>query len=304
MDVTEFTELHKGAVPKISMAFPAGPTHQSAVNTIFNFIDHDRFRQDLTYFSQNFFTRYYRSTTGIQSAEWLFARVKEVAANRTDLVVTQVAHTGYDQRSITARLAGRNAAGPLVIIGAHQDSINVANSANRSPGADDNGSGTMTVLEALRAIVDSGFRPELPIEFQWYAAEEVGLLGSQALAQTYKNQGVAVYSSFNVDMTAYTEPGLQIRVIQDNTDPALSLFTTTIVEEYTTFTWRYHSCGYGCSDHSSWNRAGYPSSSIFEPKTNPQIHTANDDLPLVDWDQTLGFVRLAVGIVVELSYGA
>lgn len=303
-DITESVDLPLGPVPKVSMAFPSGPTHQSLVNSLIASIQPIRYRDDLTYLSQNFFTRYYRSTTGVQSAEWLFGRAKAAAFNRTDITVSQFTHSGYDQKSIIARIRGRNANGPVVIIGAHQDSINAANPANRSPGADDNGSGSITVLEVLRVIAESGFVPELPMEFQWYAAEEVGLLGSQAIAQNYKNNGVAVYAMWNTDMTAYTEPGLQIRVIQDNTDPSLTLFTTAIVEEYTDFAWRYYSCGYGCSDHASWNRAGYPSSSIFEPKTNPQIHTASDDLPLVNWEQTTGFVKLALGIIVELSFGA
>ena len=229
--------------------------------------------------------------------------MQEAAANRTDISVAQFAHTGYDQKSITARIHGRDNSAGLVIIGAHLDSINVANNANRSPGADDNGSGTMTVLEAFRVIAASGFVPQFPLEFQWYAAEEVGLLGSQAIAQSYKNQGVPVYAMFNIDMTAYTEPGLQVRVINDNTDAPLTAFITTVIDEYTNFTWRSYGCGYGCSDHASYNRAGYPSSSVFEPKTNPRIHTNEDDLPLVVWEQTLGFIKLALGIVVELSYG-
>jgi len=303
MDITEFPDLHLGDVPKIEMVFPNGPSHQSTVNPLIATIQHQRFIDGLTYFSQSFHTRYYRSTTGIQSAEWLFGQVKLAAANRTDITVTQFTHSGYDQKSIIARLTGRNS-GPIVVIGAHQDSINSANNANRSPGADDNGSGSITVLEILRVIAASSFVPTYTIEFQWYAAEEVGLLGSQAIANDYKNRGVAVYAMFNLDMTAYT-PNSQTpaKVLYDFTNTELAAFTATVLEEYTSLSWRTHTCGYGCSDHASYDRAGYPSSSIFEPQTNPQIHTATDDLPLVQWGQTLEYIKLGLAVIVELSFG-
>ena len=39
------------------------------------------------------------------------------------------------------------------------------------PGADDDGSGSMTVLESYRALLSADFRPERAVEFHWYAAE-------------------------------------------------------------------------------------------------------------------------------------
>lgn len=44
------------------------------------------------------------------------------------------------------------------------------------PGADDDGSGTVTILESYRALISSNFRPVRPVEFHWYAAEVKTLL--------------------------------------------------------------------------------------------------------------------------------
>jgi Zn-dependent M28 family amino/carboxypeptidase len=46
-------------------------------------------------------------------------------------------------------------------------------------GADDDGSGSVTILEAYRALISADFRPERAIEFHWYSAEVivVNLLG-------------------------------------------------------------------------------------------------------------------------------
>lgn len=40
-----------------------------------------------------------------------------------------------------------------------------------APGAEDDGSGTMAILETLRVLVAAGFRPKRTVEFHWYAAE-------------------------------------------------------------------------------------------------------------------------------------
>lgn len=68
----------------------------------------------------------------------------------------------------------------------------------RAPGADDDGSGTVTILEVFRALVGVGFRPPRPVEFHWYSAEEGGLLGSQAVAQTYEKRKVDVLAMIQV----------------------------------------------------------------------------------------------------------
>lgn len=39
------------------------------------------------------------------------------------------------------------------------------------PGADDDGSGSMSILEAYRALIAANWRPERAVEFHWYSAE-------------------------------------------------------------------------------------------------------------------------------------
>jgi leucyl aminopeptidase len=99
-----------------------------------------------------------------------------------------------------------------IVIGAHQDSINSASqSTGRAPGGD--GSGTFTILEVLRVLltdscVASGQVLNM-IEFQWYATEEGGLLGSQAVFTDYKKKGRVVKAMLQQDMTGYVKPGIK-----------------------------------------------------------------------------------------------
>ncbi len=78
----------------------------------------------------------------------------------------------------------------IVILSAHQDSVNMWNPwFGRSPGADDDGSGTTTVFEAMTVLVEGGYVPSSRIlEFHFYAAEEGGLLGSQKVVEQYVSQ--------------------------------------------------------------------------------------------------------------------
>lgn len=87
----------------------------------------------------------------------------------------------------------RNFSLPLTILGAHQDSMNYLFPLLPAPGADDDCSGTVSILEAFRVLATSGFIPiNGPVEFHWYAAEEGGLLGSQAIARYKKESGARI----------------------------------------------------------------------------------------------------------------
>ena len=58
-----------------------------------------------------------------------------------------------------------------------------------APGLDDDGSGVMVLLEILRAVVETGFKPKKNVQLMAFAAEEVGLLGSDQIAKDYKSKG-------------------------------------------------------------------------------------------------------------------
>lgn len=68
----------------------------------------------------SYFTRYYTTATGKESAEWIYSQFNSLKGNREDITVTQFKHS-WGQPSIIARIQG---AGPnadeVVIIGAHE----------------------------------------------------------------------------------------------------------------------------------------------------------------------------------------
>jgi leucyl aminopeptidase len=95
----------------------------------------------------------------------------------------------------------------------------------RSPGADDDGSGTTTVIETLTILINSGYTPtKRVLEFHFYAAEEGGLLGSQKVVESYMKDKKDVYAVLHSDMTGYQPDGKSpfIAVARDNVDKALT----------------------------------------------------------------------------------
>jgi Zn-dependent M28 family amino/carboxypeptidase len=88
--------------------------------------------------------------------------------------------------NVLGRLPGRGAlAKEAVLIGGHYDHFGIGAPVDGDSiynGAEDNASGTAAVLTAAEAFVRSGVRPARSLVFAGFAAEESGLIGSQALA--------------------------------------------------------------------------------------------------------------------------
>jgi len=199
----------------------------------------------------------------------------------------------------------------LIILSAHQDSLNYRLPFYRAPGADDDGSGTVTILQVLRSIMTQKFVPPsgTRVEFHWYAAEEGGLLGSQDVAAAYEKEGTNVRGMLQMDMTAFVKEGTEpiIGLFGDQVDKNLTTFTTNLIDAYIPLPWKMTGCGATCgSDHMSWHKAGYRSAFVTEglfEDSSPNIHTAKDDLesPEYSFEHMLQFVKLGIAWVTELS---
>lgn len=201
--------------------------------------------------------------------------------------------------------------GDVVVVSAHLDSTNLLfPNLFSAPGADDNGSGTVTILEVFRILIESGFDPENTIQFHWYSAEEAGLLGSQAVMTEYKRRGIAVRALLQQDMTGYLGKGISdpneatFGLMTDYTDPHLTDFMKLVIDEYANITYTEDKCGYGCSDHASANKVGYASAFVMETPmnlANPFIHSVMDTIDRLSFDHMTQHARITLGYVYELG---
>src|SRR5258708_31047587 len=93
-----------------------------------------------------------------------------------------------------AEIRGTERPDEFVIIGAHLDSWDLGT------GATDNGTGSMAVLAAARALQKVGVKPKRTIRFVLFTGEEQGLNGSRAYVKAHKDElpkisGVLVHDS-------------------------------------------------------------------------------------------------------------
>ncbi|KAI0921575.1 hypothetical protein AcV7_008208 [Taiwanofungus camphoratus] len=264
-DVTDTPDLGSSAHLRVSNkpAFPA-PNKTGLVKPILKTLNITNLEEGLSKFT-SFRTRYYRSDTGKQSQDWLLSKINELTALYAskplrELITIQEFPHAWVQSSIIVRINGSSPTEDgVVVIGAHQDSTNLWPFLP-APGADDDGSGSMSILEGYRGLLEAGFRPELTVEFHWYSAEEGGLLGSQAIVRDYESRGINVVAMSQYDMTAWVKRGTreEVGIITDYTDEGLTTFNKQLVDLYLDIPYVETRCGHACSDHASWHKAGYP----------------------------------------------
>jgi leucyl aminopeptidase len=249
-------------------------------------------------------TRHYLSKSGVASSEYIKKSWANLSKHRSDAVVELVQHKGFPQPSIVMTLTGSEKPEEIIILGGHADSIS---DEHLAPGADDNASGIASMTEVIRILMKNDFRPKRTIKFMAYAAEEVGLFGSQDIARIHRKAQSKVIGVMQLDMTLFKGTAdKDIVLISDYTNKNQNLFIGKLIDQYVKVPWGYSKCGYGCSDHASWSAVGYPASFPFEStfdESNPLIHTTSDTLENQGGDasHSVRFSQLATAFVVEMS---
>ncbi len=240
---------------------------------------------------------------GVQAASWLKQQFDDLVAvsGRKDTQSFFV-KTGlrYAQPSLVT-VIGKNIHAPAIVIGAHIDTLD-----GLMPGAGDDASGTASILEAARSLMQSDTVLKKPVYFIWYAAEERGLVGSQQVVKYFNTHAIAVEAAVQFDMTGFrNDPSdSTMWVYRDYTDPKLSDFTASLIATYLNVAVGESSCGYGCSDHASWMEKGvpaaFPCETDFEHH-NQAIHSSEDTLDKLNLEHMTNFSKLALAFAIELA---
>ncbi|KAH6880648.1 hypothetical protein B0T10DRAFT_411534 [Thelonectria olida] len=305
MDITDTLELENLRLNSLAsdtvtiQAIPSAPSHQSEAKQLIAKANIANLRTWANAMAA-FYNRYYRGSYASTSATWMYNAVVNVTQSNSKITVTRYTHS-YNQPSVIAKIPGSSSA--VVIVSAHYDSIGSTTS-GRAPGADDNASGVVVILEALRILAGAGYSPKNTLEFHFYSGEEGGLLGSRDIMQSYVTSGVNVLAVVNQDMTGYS-PNNVIAVYTDYVDTTLTNFVKKLVPVYTDLPLSTDVCGYGCSDHASANSAGFPAAYVCDENmedSSPYIHSASDAISTLSFEHILQHVKFTVGFLVEGSY--
>jgi leucyl aminopeptidase len=257
-------------------------------------------------------TRYHTKTSASQAVidlrdQW---EAMAIASGRSDISVRIFYHSNTNMPSVILTIEGAESPDDFIIVGGHMDSSNSSNQ-NDAPGADDNGSGVASIVEMSRVLIDMEFIPKKTIEFMAFAAEEIGLVGSDEIAEEYSNNNINVEAYVNFDMTNYKGSTEDVYISTDYyTSSSLNGFLIDLIGHYNSsgshqFTYGTTTCNYGCSDHYSWAQYGYDASFPFESifgQHNPYIHSSQDTYSnMGNSEHAAKFVKLGLEFIIEAA---
>lgn len=175
----------------------------------------------------------------------------------------------------------------IVVVGAHMDHIGYGPKASQTPnrreihpGADDNGSGTVALMEIARACAMMKGKNKRTLVFMSFSSEEMGLIGSQF----YCNNPVFPQGSpsiskhvamINMDMIGYLRKGtFAAGFNENNSSPDLDRMIGDLNTRYA-FAKSISGRGGGGSDHAPFYNKRVPVVCL-HTGMHPQYHTPDD----------------------------
>jgi acetylornithine deacetylase/succinyl-diaminopimelate desuccinylase-like protein len=207
-----------------------------------------------------------------------------------------------DVKNVVAVLEGE---GPLanetIVVGAHYDHLGLGGAGSLAPwttdihnGADDNASGTATLLEVARRLATTASKPRRRIVFIAFTGEEKGLLGSAHYTREPRFPLENTVAMFNLDMVGrLTENKLQ--VFGTGTAKEFEPLVDKLGEQYG-FQIAKHPGGFGPSDHSSFYAKKIPVLHLFTG-THSDYHRPSDDSPKINVEGMRRVADMLVDIV-------
>jgi len=225
--------------------------------------------------------------------------------NRDDITAYTIA-SGTLQNSVVVKIGSSKE--PGIVIGAHMDTY-PAGLFDAKPGADDDGSGCMTVMGIARTLLQSGMHFKKPIYIIWYAAEEFGLIGSKAVVNHFIAQQIPVSAVLQFDMTGYAYQNEETMwLVTDYVNPALTEYLSKLITTYVKKDVKkavdITQCGYACSDHAIWMKNKIPAAFPFETRFtqhNPTIHRSTDTMAILSSNHMADYAKLGLAFAVELA---
>ncbi len=217
-------------------------------------------------------------------------------------------HSGKTWKNLILTIPGQTNPNDIVILSAHFDSIS-SQPTTSAPGADDNMSGSATLLEAARLFRQFKFQRTIKIIF--FTGEEQGLIGSNAYVNDHPTSNIL--GVLNMDMFGYDGDNDRCFEIHAGTMPSSQdvgyCFGDSINAYNLNLSYDFITNGAtSASDHASfWNKGvgaieilenGYNNSlpnGCIGTDFNPYYHSINDTIPnmTVSYSYDIGKAGLA-----------
>ncbi len=241
------------------------------------------------------------TTRSVQSGGNLLAQTYLAEKLRSYGLPVEVEHYNESRprsANVIGLQKGTTAPRCTLIVCAHFDDIA---SGGTVPGADDNGSGAATVLEAARILS----RQALPVTvvYAFWNEEEAGNIGSTAYARRSSQRKDSIIGVLNVDMTGFDSNNDGKVEIHANTYPRSHALAVMLNSVNTTYSMGLAPVTYipggSNSDHASFWNYGYGAIWLIEGywsgDFNPGYHTAGDKIQRLNVGYFTKCSKLAIG---------
>jgi leucyl aminopeptidase len=276
--------------------------------------------------------------SGIDAQNWIYSQIEAMVKNsgRNDTSLFTVKTAGRDpdnkkqpfqsdQSSIVLKIG--NSLNPGVVVGAHFDTVScmdegcITDLYGPLPGANDDGSGVVTVLELARVLLNSHYEFNDPIYLILYAAEEQDEWGSIAVANYFKNNHIPIKAVMQFDQTGFAYNNEQTMWLETNhlnsnvslknkasdkiVNAELTSYLYKLIKVYVKKPVKY-SCS-GSSDEYSWSSKGYVAARPLESDycdwnhMYQHMHSNQDTMDKLSLDHMTDYLKLAVAYSVELG---
>jgi Zn-dependent M28 family amino/carboxypeptidase len=166
-----------------------------------------------------------------------------------------------------------------ILVGAHYDSV------GRSPGANDNATGSAMVLDAARHLASVEPRTKNVI-FVFFDEEERGLIGSGALARKLRDEGMNLTGVHTVDQMGWDADGDRAVEIDGAAPEMIEAYRKAVEEGGLRIP--IQPITLGSTDHVPFKRLGFKAYALSEEylsgDTTPHYHRPTDRYETVNWD--------------------
>ncbi|MFT5232561.1 MAG: Zn-dependent M28 family amino/carboxypeptidase [Candidatus Krumholzibacteriia bacterium] len=236
--------------------------------------------------SQSVNTRYYNTTDKTLIGDYM---ADKLTGYGYTVEFDNFTYNGVPCRNIVATKTGTVAPNEFVVVGGHYDSISPSPS-NNAPGAEDNGSGTASVMEIARIAAGRDF--EKSIQFVLFDSEEQGLNGSVHFVNEAISENRNIIAAVTMDMIAWNDGTAGTYKVRIEGQPAWESLMSVMENNTNLLTdianqKDYFSFG---SDHVPFQQAGIPAFLAIEYDYDnyPGYHRTTDEWTLISGVAGLG----------------
>lgn len=235
-----------------------------------------------------------------------------------DFTVTrQETEEEFTWQNLILTLPGVEKPEEVVILSAHLDSVSNRNPDQTAPGAEDNGSGSASLLEAARLFQNVRF--QRTVQIIWFTGEEQGLLGSKRFVEAL-DASHGIIGVINLDMFGYDSDNdrcFELHVGRLPQSDAIGRCFVQSIDAYQLDLPQYDYLTQGAiaaSDHGSFWDAGIGAVQVLEnmfdqdqpngcsnSDMTPHYHTPQDTADRLNPESAVEIARAALATAMSLA---